>query len=319
MGNYENQFSGIPEKCEVPPYIYGELFPRAEPQRAVVLDNKDPNKLGRVRVQFLWQKEQNEELMTPWIRIAQPHGGLGKGFYFIPEIEEEVMVGFENGNAEKPYVMGTLYHQQQPPLEEFYDDNNNIKSMRTRNGHTIEFVDAGDEGGYILIYNSTKDADKHATYQLWFSTDEKLIQLRSKGNIELFADQDILMKAENNIVLNAGKHIYREAQENFNDLAHKDIIIKAKNEYHKTVEKDCFTHVKGEEHLIVKKDQNIEIKGKKEEEITQKYKLGAQDIEEEAKMSMKLSSKQHEQKADMTMKIDGGQSLDVKGTMVKIN
>jgi len=284
-----------------------------------VTDNKDPEKLGRIRVQFLWQKEQDQNLMTPWIRIAQPHGGSGKGFYFIPEIDEEVMVGFENSNAEKPYVIGTLYQGEQRPLEEWYDDKNQTKGIRTRNGHTIEFHDEGDEGGYMLIYNSANDSDKHATYSLWFSVDGKLIQLRSKGNIELYADNDIILKAENDIVMKAGNDFYREADNDFNDMAHNDILIKAENDFHTTAKNDYVIEAGGVFDYTVKGDQNIDIKGKKEETITGKYKLGAQEIEEEAKTSMKLSSAQHEQTAKATMKIDGGQSLDVKGTMVKIN
>ena len=101
-GNYRNEFTAIPSKSEYPPYYNNDMVPVVETQRAKVIDNKDPEQLGRIRVQFLWQEQQYESMMTPWIRIAQPHGGDNKGFYFIPEIDEEVMVGFENGNPTPP-------------------------------------------------------------------------------------------------------------------------------------------------------------------------------------------------------------------------
>ena len=58
-------------------------------------------------MQFPWQEEENG--LTPWIRVITPHGGKDKGFHFIPEVEEKVLVGFEGGNAEHPYVLGVLY------------------------------------------------------------------------------------------------------------------------------------------------------------------------------------------------------------------
>ena len=192
-GNYSNSFTAVPANSEYPPYSQSDVFPYSAAQRAIVMDNQDPEKLGRIRVQFLWQTEQDANLMTPWIRIAQPHGGKNKGFYFIPEIEEEVMVDFENGNAEKPYVVGTLWHGQQLPGDTWYNDKNEIKAIRTKNGHTIEIHDEGDDG-FIKIYDHDKE-----NYILTFSTDDKLIKLESTGNIELYAKEDIIFKAEGNM------------------------------------------------------------------------------------------------------------------------
>ncbi|GAL64992.1 phage baseplate assembly protein V [Algibacter lectus] len=56
-------------------------------------------------MQFPWQKPTGET--TPWIRVVTPHGGGDKGFHFIPEVGEEVLIGFEGANAERPYMMGS--------------------------------------------------------------------------------------------------------------------------------------------------------------------------------------------------------------------
>ena len=299
-GNYENEFTAIPANCEFPPYHYNEWYPKIETQRAVVMDNIDPEKLGRVRVQFLWQKEQDENLMTPWIRIAQPHGGNEKGFYFIPEIDEEVMVAFENGNAEKPFVTGTLYHGQQRPGSNWANDNNannGIKAIRTRNGHTIEIHDEG-EGGFIKIYDNEKE-----NYILTFSTDDKLIKLESTGDIELSADNDIVISAKNNVMINAGKMMNLSAGENMGISAGKDLDTSAGSN----------------STLYVGSNQFIHIGENKCETIAEKYQLTADTMRQEAKDKMLVYSKQHEQKSTEKMKFDGGKGVDLYAKSIKMN
>ena len=90
---YYNEFTGIPDLFN-PPYQDNEAVPLGETQSARVVDNNDPLGAGRIRVQFPWQMAKNQK--TPWIRMIQPHSGAGKGFHFIPEIGEEVLVGFED-------------------------------------------------------------------------------------------------------------------------------------------------------------------------------------------------------------------------------
>ena len=194
-GHYKNEFEAISAKCKYPPYTDTDLFRYAGSQQAVVIDNKDPEKLGRIKVIQMWQVGLNfEHLNTPWIRVAQPHGGPNKGFYYIPEKYEMVMVGFEMGNVEKPYITSSLYFNMYHPDEKWVDEDNSVKAIRTRNGHTIEIHDEGTDG-YIRIYDNEKE-----NYVLTFSTDEQLIKLQSKGNIELHAGWDLILSAGNNII-----------------------------------------------------------------------------------------------------------------------
>ena len=111
------------------------------------------------------------------------------------------MVAFENGNAEKPYVVGTLYHGLQHPGGNWFSNSNDIKAIRTRNGHTVEIHDSG-AGGYIRIYDHGKE-----NYILTYSTDEKLIRLQSTGNIELEAQNNIILHAHNNIEMTADNNM----------------------------------------------------------------------------------------------------------------
>ena len=120
-----------------PPYQDSGAFPKSHEQMGRVVENADPLGLGRVKVQMMWQEAGSEK--TPWIRLLQPHSGSGKGFYFVPEIGEEVLVGFQGGNAEKPYVIGTQYNGKEK--SGYADKENCIKAVHTRSGHKLVFTE----------------------------------------------------------------------------------------------------------------------------------------------------------------------------------
>jgi len=212
IGEYRNSFTAVPSKADYPPYFQSDIFPVSSAQRAKVIDNVDPELMGRIRVQFLWQEVQDQNLMTPWIRIAQPHGGSLKGFYFIPEIDEEVMVDFENGNAEKPYVVGTLWHEKNPPIVKVVDgemrelpivkkmlENNELKQIRSRDGHAINFGDYKDQRGYMKLFDGKDD-----NYSITLDADRKTITIQAKSDIYLNARGNIVMNAGANMTLNVG-------------------------------------------------------------------------------------------------------------------
>ncbi len=206
--DYSNSFTAVPNSCNYPSYSNANVFPAAPSQRATVVDNKDEQKLGRIRVQFPWQKVQDDKMMSPWLRIAVPYAGNIKGHQFIPEIGEEVMVGFEMDNAERPYIIGALYNGGKgKPDEEWAASKNekgttnNIKAIRTRNGHTILFNDRGD-AGLIEIYDN-----KNNTYHITLSADDKKITIYSAGDIEINADGSISMTAKDNINIKANSNV----------------------------------------------------------------------------------------------------------------
>ncbi len=136
--NYDNRFTGVSSEAKTPIYADPMAFPKSGPQNAVVKDNKDPEKLGRVRVNFFWQEAN---LMSPWIRITHPYAANKRGFYFIPEIDDEVLVDFEGGDAEKPFVVGSMYHGKNKPHEKWPDNKNSFKGIVTKSNLRIEFDD----------------------------------------------------------------------------------------------------------------------------------------------------------------------------------
>ncbi len=305
---YSNHFVGVPSACDYPPYSNSDVYPVAQSCRAKVTDNEDPNNLGRIRVQFDWQALLNDEMMTPWLRMAQPYAGGGKGFSFIPEIGEEVMIDFEGGNAERPYVKGTLYNGVGDPDGKWLPNNNSsnqIKAIRTRNGHTIEIHDEGDNG-YIRIYDNEKE-----NYILTFSTDEKLIKLESTGNIELYAQNDIIMHAGHDINASADNDIFIAAGHDMQRTADNDIREHAGN--------DRSTSIDRNDSLTVESNQFIKVNDNKDEQIAHKLQVTAENIREEAKQSLLEYSTVHQQKANATMAINAGTQIDIKANKVKVN
>lgn len=305
---YSNHFGGVPSACDYPPYSNSDVYPIAQSCRAKVTDNEDPNNLGRIRVQFDWQALLDDEMMTPWLRMAQPYAGGGKGFSFIPEIEEEVMIDFEGGNAERPYVKGTLYNGVGDPDGKWLPNNNSsnqIKAIRTRNGHTIEIHDEGNDG-YIRIYDNEKE-----NYILTFSTDEKLIKLESTGNIELYAQNDIIMHAGHDINASADNDIFIAAGHDMQRTADNDIREHAGN--------DRSTSIDRNDSLTVEANQFIRINDNKDEQIAHKLQITAENIREEAQDKFLQYSTTHQQKASDDMAMNAGNRIDIKASKVKVN
>lgn len=305
---YSNHFVGVPSACDYPPYSNSDVYPVAQSCRAKVTDNEDPNNLGRIRVQFDWQAQLDDEMMTPWLRMAQPYAGGGKGFSFIPEIGEEVMIDFEGGNAERPYVKGTLYNGVGDPDSKWLPNNNSsnqIKAIRTRNGHTIEIHDEGNDG-YIRIYDNEKE-----NYILTFSTDEKLIKLESTGNIELYAKNDIIMHAGHDINASADNDVFIAAGNDMQRTADNDIREHAGN--------DRSTSIDRNDSLTVEANQFIRINDNKDEQIAHKLQITAENIREEAQDKFLQYSTTHQQKASDDMAMNAGNRIDIKASKVKVN
>ena len=194
--NYENSFEGIP-LMRTPADYNAEAFPRAEQQPAIVKDNNDPQGMGRVRVQFFWQK--GDEL-SPWIRMIQPYAGSGKGFYFIPEVGEEVMVDFENGNAERPFVLGAHYNGA---AKSGYKPT--TKAIHTQSGTKILLNDA--EGSVRI-----EDASGN------------VYEMDGKGTIEVKAPKNIIFTAGEDLKFSAGRNMTTNVANNLTTNVGNEII-----------------------------------------------------------------------------------------------
>lgn len=151
-GNYHNYFNAFVSDVESIP-MEPVHSPLTGPQIATVTDNEDSK--GRIKVQFQWQKAIGK--MTNWLRVQTPDAGISKvvgtrGFTHIPEKGDQVMIGFEYGDPNSPYVMGSMFPES---LENSGSTDNKNKSIVTRSGISI-LLD--DEKGSITIKDQ-KGAD----------------------------------------------------------------------------------------------------------------------------------------------------------------
>ena len=172
---YKNRFKAIPATIKALPSPKVRM-PLAETQMATVLSNADPQGKGRVRVRMNWQ---TDGMQTSWVRVMTPDGGSSsdvrsnRGFVFIPEVGDQVLLGFRHGDPARPYVMGSLFNGT---TGNGGGSNNSIKSLKTRSGisvilnddnKSLEIKDAGgssihlDGNGNILI-NAPKNIQLHA-------------------------------------------------------------------------------------------------------------------------------------------------------------
>ena len=119
---------------------------------AIVRQNKDDTGLGRVKVSYPWHAQQTESY---WARIAMPMAGKQRGFYTLPEVDDEVLVAFERGDLRFPYVVGSLWNGvDQSPVDNA-DGRNDVRVFKTRKGHKLTFND-GTRGSVQLELNDGK-------------------------------------------------------------------------------------------------------------------------------------------------------------------
>lgn len=151
---------------------------------ATVTNNQDPNKLGRVKVKYPWRENQPE---SEWVRIVALAAGNDRGTLWLPEVGDEVLVAFEKGDIDHPFVLGGLWNGAIVPPEKNEDGDNNTKLIRTRCGHQVKFFDKqGEEqieiktkGGHVLLMD---DKTGSAQIKIEDSTGQNKITIDSTAN-----------------------------------------------------------------------------------------------------------------------------------------
>jgi uncharacterized protein involved in type VI secretion and phage assembly len=109
---------------------------------ARVSDVKDPDNQGRVQVELMVAPDEGGETFRVWARIATLMAGRDRGSFFIPEVDDEVLVAFHAGDPRRPYMVGALWNgQDAPPVSMDAGGQNNLRTIKTRSGHVLEFDD----------------------------------------------------------------------------------------------------------------------------------------------------------------------------------
>lgn len=120
----------------------------------IVTNNKDPDDLGRVKVKFPWLSDSDE---SNWARVMSPMAGNERGIYFLPEVDDEVLVAFEFGDINMPYVIGSLWNGKDKPPQANSDGKNNMRIIKSRSGHLIKLDDTDGAEKIEIIDKSEKN------------------------------------------------------------------------------------------------------------------------------------------------------------------
>ncbi len=188
---------------------------------AIVIDNVDPDKLGRVKVKYPTLPEMPE---SPWARVAVPSGGahtggVTRGWVSLPEIDDEVLVTFMHGDFNYPVVIGAVYNGVDTPPYANEDEENNLRVFQSRSGHRVTFddTDGAERVEFILHNEEVRMIYDAAEKSLAIYTGKNLIiEAGQKITVEcmdwvLQTDQSISMKAGANFDIQNGAELIEEA------------------------------------------------------------------------------------------------------------
>jgi uncharacterized protein involved in type VI secretion and phage assembly len=118
---------------------------------ALVSDIKDPDGIGRVKVTLPWSPDTGSDKYEAWARLATLMGGNNRGSWFIPDVNDEVLVAFEAGDPRRPYVLGGLWNGSDAPPESMDGSGqNNKKVLRSRDGVKITMDDTQGRESFIV-------------------------------------------------------------------------------------------------------------------------------------------------------------------------
>ena len=237
---YKNRFKAIPATIKAMPSPKVRM-PLAETQMATVLSNADPEGKGRVRVRMNWQ---TDGMQTGWVRVMTPDGGSSsdvksnRGFVFIPEVGDQVLLGFRHGDPARPYVLGSLFNGTtgRGGLE-----GNHMKSLTTRSGHTIKLNDSLSSLGITI-----KDIKGNSIHIDSVGDD---IIINAKRNITINAGETFTVNCKNANIL-AEESINMNAEESISSISGEDTTIQAGR---------SLTETASESYTLSASDSNVQV------------------------------------------------------------
>ena len=219
---YKNRFKAIPATIKAMPSPKVRM-PLAETQMATVLSNADPEGKGRVRVRMNWQ---TDGMQTSWVRVMTPDGGSSKdvksnrGFVFIPEVGDQVLLGFRHGDPARPYVMGSLFNGTTGGGG---GSNNSIKSLKTRSGISVILNDDNkslaikDAGGSSIWLDGNGNIQITAPHSINFTSTN--ITINAHNNTHISSGNNLTTNIGNNWLISVGNTINNVASHMRNIIA----------------------------------------------------------------------------------------------------
>jgi uncharacterized protein involved in type VI secretion and phage assembly len=145
----------------------------------IVTSLEDPEQIGRVRVRFPHLQDQESD----WARLVTLMAGADRGSRFVPEVDDEVLVAFEQGDPRRPYVLGALWSKADtPPADDGNQLDNNWRYIKSRSGHVLRFDDTDGAEKVEII-------DKDEAHKIVIDTSGDKIQIIcDSGDVSVIAD-----------------------------------------------------------------------------------------------------------------------------------
>lgn len=163
----------------------------------VVTNNEGDAGEGLIKVKLPWRQDQE----SFWARMAVPMAGADRGTYFVPEVGDEVLLAFDQGDIRYPYMIGALWNGQDAPPQTNSDGQNNIRQIRSRSGHELTFDDTQSaeaieiktNGGHVIRLDDSSGAAK---IEIIDSTGSNKIVINSTpGSMELESSTSLTIKS----------------------------------------------------------------------------------------------------------------------------
>ena len=191
---------------------------------AVVIDNKDPDQLGRIKVKYPMLPEAPESY---WARLVMPMAGKERGWMTIPEIDDEVLVSFVRGDINNAIVVGSLYNGKDTPPYANEDGDNNLRVFQSRSGHRLTFDDtSGAERVELILHNEEIKViwDSAEKVLSVYSGKDIIIEAKNKISVKCM---DFALEASNSINMKSGANTTIEAGANLNQEAGAMLTMEA--------------------------------------------------------------------------------------------
>jgi uncharacterized protein involved in type VI secretion and phage assembly len=183
----------------------------------IVTNNKDEEGLGRVKVKFPLLSDKDESY---WARTVTPMAGKERGLYFLPEVNDEVLVIFAHGDIASPYILGALWNGEDKPPESNTDGKNNRRVIKSRSGHQI-ILDDTENAEKITICDST------SKNQIVIDSKNNAISLQVEKDISIEAKGKISIKSSNGDIAIECKNLEIHTQQNCEIKADLKFEVKA--------------------------------------------------------------------------------------------
>jgi uncharacterized protein involved in type VI secretion and phage assembly len=169
----------------------------------IVSDLDDPERIGRVQVTYPYREDQS----SGWARLVTPMAGKQRGLLMRPEVGDEVLIGYEQGDPRRPYVLGAVWSTTDPPPpDDGQPAQNNLRLIHSRSGHRVVLDDTG---GAERIEIVDKDGTRKVVIDsagdsISISCDTGSISVSAPAGVVTIAARSISLQADAEIEVQAG-------------------------------------------------------------------------------------------------------------------